>query len=49
MKYFADQFQLFFLALATLNSCIILLHWQHNWHPCRQLAANAFLSLHSCV
>jgi len=39
MKYLRDQFQLCFVsALATLNSYILFLHWQHNWHPYGQLA-----------
>jgi len=39
MKYLTDQFQLCFFALEALNSCILFLHWQHNWHPYKQLAS----------
>ena len=40
MKYLTDQFFncVFVFALATLNSCILSLHWQHNWHSYGQLA-----------
>jgi len=42
MVHVADQFQLCFcFALATLNSYISFLHWQHNWHLGRQLAIYA--------
>jgi len=34
--------------LATPNSYILFLHWQHNWHPHRQLATYA-LSLHAGI
>ena len=44
MKYLSDQFLLFFVfALTTLNSYILFLHWQHNWHPYRQLVTYGFL------
>jgi len=38
--------------LATLNSYILFLHWQHNWHPYRKLASCYIcfvLSLHSGI
>jgi len=38
--------------LATLNSYISFLHWQHSWHPYGQLAscyACFVLSLHSGI
>ena len=39
MTYVTDQFQpCFCFELATLNSYILFLHSQHNWHLCRQLA-----------
>jgi len=40
MKYLTDEFQLcFFFVLATLNSYISFVYWQHSWHPCGQLAS----------
>jgi len=39
-------------ALATPNSYLLFLHWQHNWHPYRQLASCYIcfvLSLHSGI
>jgi len=29
----------FVFVLATLNSYILFLHWQHNWHPYGQLVS----------
>jgi len=42
----------FVFVLATLNSYILFLHWQHNWHPYGQLASCYVcfvLSLHSGI
>jgi len=49
MKYLTYQFQLCFcFYIGNTKLLYLFLHWQHNWHPYRQLAAYA-LSLHSGV
>jgi len=41
-----DEFQLWFcFTWATLISYILFLHWQHTWHPYRQLTTYALSCL----
>jgi len=39
----------FVFALSTLKSYILFLHWQHNWHPYRQLATNELAFSCLCI
>jgi len=40
MKYLTDQFQLCFcFCIGNTKQMHLILRWQHNWHPYRQLAS----------
>jgi len=39
MKCLTDQFQpCFCFCIGSIKQLYLFLHWQHNWHPHRQLA-----------